>query len=342
MNLKVKFRQRTGWAFSLLALLLALSLISGRSALHSFAASCTPKLALFENSAFAETPEISARAELEKLQRQSGLSIGIFSYKGIGLLLFRESSFAFRKLLFDGNSTNGTVSRDGTEIALLQPMSKPSSVVVVHPDGSDLRDYTGIPRPAPMCWSYDNSKLVVGIAGGQIRVLDLKSRLIQQIPTEGSSRVSLVTSQCWSPSGGEIVFESSDGEVFVYDVGKENPVRLTKGTEPTWSPDGSWIAYRDGDTYYAIHPSGEGKRKIFHRTRAVSGLYWSPDSRFVAYVHEDFFALDTEFYHLVVRRLEDNSEDRVADGEDANCCAGYQWVVNKELLAEVQSATKPN
>ena len=51
-----------------------------------------------------------------------------------------------------------------------------------------------------------------------------------------------------------------------------------------------------GETYYAIHPSGEGQKKLFHKPRAVSALFWSPDSRFVAYVHRDFFALDVEFY----------------------------------------------
>jgi hypothetical protein len=67
----------------------------------------------------------------------------------------------------------------------------------------------------------------------------------------------------------------------------------------------------------------------------VSALYWSPDSRFIAYVHQDFFALDVEFYHLMVRRLEDGDEDWVANG--VACCIGYQWVTNKELLPIVQA-----
>jgi hypothetical protein len=57
---------------------------------------------------------------------------------------------------------------------------------------------------------------------------------------------------------------------------------------------------------------------------AVSALFWSPDSRFVAYVPQDSFALDIEFYHLMVRRLEHGSEDWLADG--VSCCINYQWV----------------
>jgi len=58
----------------------------------------------------------------------------------------------------------------------------------------------------------------------------------------------------------------------------------------------------------------------------------------VAYTHEDFFALDVEFYHLMVRRLQDNSETLVADG--VACCIGYQWVSNPELLKQAEAAAK--
>ena len=83
---------------------------------------------------------------------------------------------------------------------------------------------------------------------------------------------------------------------------------------------------------------GGWEEKIIPQGRAVSALHWSPDGRFVAYVHQDFFSLDVEFYHLMVRRLEDNSETRVADG--VACCIGYQWVRNPELLKRAEVADK--
>jgi hypothetical protein len=56
-----------------------------------------------------------------------------------------------------------------------------------------------------------------------------------------------------------------------------------------------------GETYYAIHPSGEGHKKLFHETRAVSALIWSPGSHFL-YIRPPrfFFALDVEFCHRMV------------------------------------------
>ena len=131
------------------------------------------------------------------------------------------------------------------------------------------------------------------------------------------------------------MYEAAHGNLRIFTISRGESRELTTGTDSSWSPEGYWIAYHDRDNYYVIRPSGEDKRKLFHKTRVVSALYWSPDSRFIAYVRQDFFALDVEFYHLMVRRLEDGDEDWVANG--VACCIGYQWVTNKELLPIVQA-----
>jgi hypothetical protein len=74
---------------------------------------------------------------------------------------------------------------------------------------------------------------------------------------------------------------------------------------------------------------------LFHNYwgTAVSGLYWSPDSRIVAYVRELGFlqggALDAGLNQLRVRRLEDGS-DTWLSRENVHW-EGYRWITDREL-----------
>jgi len=135
------------------------------------------------------------------------------------------------------------------------------------------------------------------------------------------------------------VYEGDAG-VRVYDVEVNRSRDLVKGKQPTWSPDGNRVAFLDGDTYYAIDPAGAKERRaLFKRWHAESGLWWSPDSRFVAYVSqasllEGGFSLDVESYWLRVRRLKDNSESRVAGAGGGE---NYGWVTNPELFRAAKS-----
>ncbi len=67
-----------------------------------------------------------------------------------------------------------------------------------------------------------------------------------------------------------------------------------------------------------------------------SPLWWSPDSRFVAYVASVPFAID-DFYRLRVRRQEDNFDDWLAEGQ---IVGDYQWVTSPELLRHLLSPLK--
>jgi Tol biopolymer transport system component len=149
--------------------------------------------------------------------------------------------------------------------------------------------------------------------------------------------VKELTSQCWSSDDKKIVYEAGDG-VRIYEVGndKSSTVLAPGGKEPTWSPDGNWIAFREGDTFYEIRPDGRDKRKLFHRRDVYTPLWWSPDSRLVAYVALVPFAID-DFYRLRVRRLEDNSDDWVAEGQIAG---EYQWLISPRLVKQAGSQTK--
>jgi hypothetical protein len=188
------------------------------------------------------------------------------------------------------------------------------------------------------CWSHDQRKLVFHVVDHStafvtLKILDLDLKKVQTIALSGERR-RRVTSQCWSQDDQYVVYET-DGDVTVLNVQDDRSHVLAKGLEATWSPDGKWVAFRDGDTYYAIHPDGSGRKKLFHNYwgTAVSGLYWSPNSRIVAYVRELGFlqggALDAEFNQLRVRRLEDGSDTWLC--RDNVPWEGYRWIKNPEL-----------
>jgi hypothetical protein len=286
----------------------------------------------------AARPKASVRSELSRRQAETGLTIAWYE-DGLNAVSFRQRSATRDVTLpFLTPKMSGAVSSDGMQVAgNTWDGSGRLTLGIVRSDGSEPREYPGM-APLDFCWSHDKSKLALTFHKSRIAnlgVLDLTTRATRiLIPNVEEARH--FTSQCWSRDDKQVVYEMG-GSVHIIEIAKgiESERVIVRGLEPTWSPDGNWVAYRDGDAYDAIHPSGEGQKTLFRKTRAVSALFWSPDSRFVAYVHQEFFALDVEFYHLMVRRLEDGSEDWIANG--VSCCINYEWVTSPQLLEQVKS-----
>ena len=69
------------------------------------------------------------------------------------------------------------------------------------------------------------------------------------------------------------------------------------------------------DGYYTVTPAGGPAKRLFKTKQGRSELFWSPDSKFVAYFgeggtfRETLKYLDVGLIQLRVRRLSDNSED---------------------------------
>jgi hypothetical protein len=285
----------------------------------------------------------SVRDELVKQQGETGLTIAWYENDGPEIVKFDKRAVLRGRGLPGQSVGDGTISRDGTQIALQlhYAAGQISTLGIIRADGSNLREFSNVERLSPRGWSYDMSRLAVLVINAQqsrlsLNVLDLGSESVTDVAV--LTQPDALTTQCWSPNGKEIVY-ATDGHVTIQNLGESKTTTLAVGTDPTWSPDGNWIAYLDENehSYYAIHPSGEGRKKLFHNRHLVAGLYWSPDSRIVAYVVEEgFLFMDVETYRLRVRRLQDNSDDWIANS-DLGCCENLQWVTKPQLFEQIRS-----
>jgi WD40 repeat protein len=291
------------------------------------------------------SPEESVRTGLIRLQEGTGLSLASF-YKRVDVVKFSDRSLIQGKEPFitGGAALQGEISRDGDEIAFgVFGFQRRGSLAIVRHDDSGTQEFPNL-TALGICWSYDKSHLAISVQVPAMQyepihtnliLLNVATKEVQQVSDGGN-----VTSQCWSPDGKRIVYEANDS-INVYDVDKKGARVLARGKFPTWSSDGQWLAFLDNDTYYAITPSGEGRKVLFKKKKAMSGLWWSPNSKIVAFLSQNStfegpLTLDIELVRLRVRRLADGSEDWVAQ-DSAAYLPSYQWVTSPQLIQEVES-----
>ncbi|MBZ5508139.1 MAG: hypothetical protein LAO78_21980 [Acidobacteriia bacterium] len=297
---------------------------------------------IFCSVSWSKEKREKVRVELAGLQEARGLTIGSVDFSGIDTVQFAKRSWtsldlpvAFKKV------EHGTLSPDGEELAFAlhenSSYNSPSWLGIVQRDGSGLREYPELQRPYGICWSQDKSKLVfTALQQGQpntyeLVLLDMDTGRTRQIESK-----AFVETQCFSPDGQQFVYETdhvidkhgAHGRIKVHDLTLKTSRELISGVHPTWSPSGKTIAYFDHNAYFLISPSGAGRKRLFKNRYAYSPLWWSPDSRFVAYGVYCCFWKSIKYMvdigHLQVRRLEDNAEDWV--GETNPPTGTYGWI----------------
>jgi Tol biopolymer transport system component len=109
----------------------------------------------------------------------------------------------------------------------------------------------------------------------------------------------------WAPDGQRLT-ASGNGQVLVLDAAGGERRAVTRGAAPAWSPDGAWIAFLDSVPggargargIFVVRVDGSGRGEISRNREhgsyervwgprpegePVSGLVWSPDSRWIAF-----------------------------------------------------------
>jgi len=161
------------------------------------------------------------------------------------------------------------------------------------------------------------SRDIVFEAGGLLYLMDLKSRQYKPVAVNVVSDLSVemqrskdvsknIRNMTAAPEGKRIVFEAR-GELFNVPVLEGYILNMTKTSgafdhDPAWSPDGKYIAYwSDQSGEYEIYlQSGDGisePKQLTHRKKGFGyTLFWSPDSKKLAFIDEtnDISVLDVE------------------------------------------------
>ncbi len=313
----------------------------------------------------------TVRSELIQLQRDRGyrlVSVPMFDDRLYTISFADRTMKPSKPFLDQGSSETGDVSPDGTQFAFshcLPPgFTHPSPdsqdcpggsiLATVRTDGTELKNYQGlVDQGAPICWSHDMSRVVTNLQDRRqgdsssfeilLAILELKTGQIEVID-QGPD--PFVFPQCWSPDDKQIAYTvNKDGGVQttrIYDTRSKTSRDVANGGFPTWSPDGNWIAYKfcppslSGCAYHRIRTS-TGEDKVLFASDSGGALFWSPDSRLVAYasmarlyeLRPSEYPLAFDFKRgverLRVRRLDDNAETSFVNFE-AGTMTWFEWV----------------
>ena len=167
------------------------------------------------------------------------------------------------------------------------------------------------------------SRDIVFEAGGVLYLMDLSSQqykpvtvsIVSDLSTEMPRSIDVsrrINNMTAAPEGKRVVFEAR-GELFNVPASEGYVINMTQSSgafdqNPAWSPDGKYIAYwsdRSGEyEIYLQESAGNSKpKKLTNRSKGFGYvLYWSPDSKKLAFIDEtnDISVIDVQSGEVTV------------------------------------------
>lgn len=319
----------------------------------------------------------SVREELVARQQKTGLTLLYFGHDTIYATSFSKYGQGYRRLvkhdprIFEGSRYRETdpvwilagfsFSPDGQYIAAtyrIEPKNRHpydyASIeyffALLRFDGTLLWKVSALKASRYYCWAGDGTTLMLVGSSASDRVYGAPDALFYQLNIKSGEVRSVGrppdyrTSLWWAPDCRHLAFTPEDSEeVRIFDIADSSSRTLGKGRSLNWSPDGRWIAYEAGKgEIWLTDPEGKAKKLFFKDKKFLSGVVWSPDSRFVVYLSEFRFGEDMrslfdwnldcmEEKRLRVRRVEDGRELAVGRQCKGDIQVHDEWVDNLDL-----------
>ena len=169
-------------------------------------------------------------------------------------------------------------SRDGRLIAFASgdgPAPCRGGLWVMNADGTD--SHRVAPAGRNPDWSPDGAHLAFD-ASGNIMVADASGANARVLATNG-------VDPAWSPNGTKLAFERQKTVVIVGADGTAERLVATDAGQPDWSPDGTRLVVtkRSSPGLAIVSLDGTGFQSL--TADYDSQAAWSPDGRWIAYVH---------------------------------------------------------
>jgi Tol biopolymer transport system component len=239
---------------------------------------------------------------------------GAIVFERGGDLFIADDLLGTERLLVEGSDRElaPSFSNQGDRIAFIREVDPDIQLMVVRPDGTDLRALGTFPSFDGFRWSPDGQALLINYTATDITGFRLA---VVNADGSGFREVDLgraVDWASWRPGGRHIAFRGGLGDgtsaAFVADADGSNVRRLPMETSsPTdfeglgWSPDGAHLSFMsDGKLGGAaggwqigiadIDAAGDmtalRRIKVDPDSRDEMLPSWSPDSSRLAFIHE--------------------------------------------------------